>query len=124
MAIAGKSIAAGRPVFFAVVADLMDFLKDSVRPSGAVPYGRLIDEVKNAELLVLDDLGVEQRTPWVDEKRYMILNHRYNARLPTVITSPWDFKTAEGPVVSRICDASIGTVIKMEGPDRRTGMTG
>ena len=38
-------------------------------------------------LLVLDDLGTESASPWAQEKLYQLFNYRYNARLPTVITT-------------------------------------
>ena len=40
-----------------------------------------------AELLVLDDLGAERLTDWVEETMNLIVNTRYNDRLPTIFTS-------------------------------------
>ncbi|HEX9922165.1 MAG TPA: ATP-binding protein, partial [Anaerolineae bacterium] len=47
-------------------------------------------EVRRSSLLILDDLGTESATPWAEEKLYQLFNHRYNARLPTVITMAKD----------------------------------
>ena len=44
-------------------------------------------EIRTASLLILDDLGAHSSTPWAQEKLFQIFNHRYNARLPTVITA-------------------------------------
>lgn len=38
-------------------------------------------------VLVIDDLGKEQQTPWTIARLYSIVNARYNAMLPTVVTS-------------------------------------
>ncbi len=38
-------------------------------------------------LLVLDDLGAEYSTPWVRERLEVIIDYRYEQRLPTVITT-------------------------------------
>jgi DNA replication protein DnaC len=43
--------------------------------------------VMDAEILVLDDLGAERLTDWVEETMNLIVNTRYNERLPTIFTS-------------------------------------
>lgn len=43
--------------------------------------------IMEAELLVLDDLGTEKTSEWVQETLGLVINHRYNTRRPTVLTS-------------------------------------
>ena len=43
-----------------------------------------------AELLVLDDLGAERPTDWVEETMNLIVNTRYNDRRPTIFTSNYE----------------------------------
>jgi DNA replication protein DnaC len=43
--------------------------------------------VMEAELLVLDDLGAERMTDWVEETMNLIVNTRYNERRLTIFTS-------------------------------------
>jgi DNA replication protein DnaC len=43
-----------------------------------------------AELLVLDDLGAERTTDWVDETLNLIVNTRYSERRITIFTSNYD----------------------------------
>ena len=43
--------------------------------------------MKEADFLVLDDLDAERMTEWVGEQLFAIINHRYNEKLQTVITS-------------------------------------
>jgi DNA replication protein DnaC len=50
----------------------------------------VIRPVMNAELLILDDLGAERLTDWVEETMNVIVNARYNAKLPTVFTSNYE----------------------------------
>jgi DNA replication protein DnaC len=50
----------------------------------------VIRPVMDAELLVLDDLGAERLTDWVEETMNAIVNTRYNAKLPTIFTSNWE----------------------------------
>ena len=49
-------------------------------------YDELFDQVRNVPLLVVDDLNTATATPWAQEKLFQIVNHRFNAQLPTVIT--------------------------------------
>jgi len=47
----------------------------------------VLDPVVNAEVLVLDELGAQKPTPWVNEILYLIMNSRYTKRLPTLFTT-------------------------------------
>ena len=87
-AIANHQLTAGRPTpMFVVVPDLLDHLRATFSPTSATTLDRLFEQVKSAPLLVLDDLGTESATPWAREKLFQLLNYRYAARLPTVITT-------------------------------------
>ena len=51
-----------------------------------------MDEIKLAEVLVLDDIGAEQSTPWVrDEILQVILQYRMQEDLPIFFTSNFEF---------------------------------
>jgi len=86
-AIANRQIELGTEVFFSVVPDLLDHLRATFAPGGEVSYDELFETVKSSPLLVLDDLGTQSSTQWAREKLFQILNHRYTARVPTVITT-------------------------------------
>ena len=121
VAIAGARLREGDQVFFAFVPDLLDYLRNTFSPDSRVSYDSLFDEVKNARLLVLDDLGQELSSPWAEEKLYQIIVHRHNARLPTVITSMTDFtrERESGSIASRIRDVTVGQLSLIEAPDYR-----
>lgn len=87
IAIAGESRRQGRAVFRAFVPDLLDHLRATFNPDSPITYDELFEQVKTASLLILDDLGTESSTSWAEEKLYQIVAYRYDARLPTVITS-------------------------------------
>ena len=56
----------------------------------------LVDEIKLSEVLILDDIGAEQSTPWVrDEILQVILQYRMQENLPTFFTSNFDFGELE-----------------------------
>ncbi len=119
VAIARERLKNGQPVFFAFVPDLMDYLREAFNPESAVTYDRLFDQVKNTELLILDDLGKERSSAWAIEKLYQIVVHRHNARLPTVITSMLGFTDELDPITSRVQDPSVSLLLKIDAPDYR-----
>ncbi len=125
VAIAETRLSQGLPVFFAFVPELMDYLRFTFEPNSRVAYDRVFDEVRNAPMLILDDLGVEYRSDWAYEKLYQIVVHRHNQRMPTVITTSMNVLDTTGPIVSRIRDEMSGMLIRVDAPDyrvkRRTG---
>ncbi len=62
----------------------------------------VIGPVMEAELLVLDDLGAERMTDWVEETMSLIVNTRYNERRPTIFTSNWEDTPDEGDLNSLV----------------------
>ena len=82
--IANERARAGIPVLFASVPDLMADIRSSFKDGTT---SEAVQAVKNTPFLVLDDLGAEKMTEWVGEQLFCIVNHRYNERLATVVTS-------------------------------------
>jgi DNA replication protein DnaC len=74
---------AGDPPYLIEVAELLHFLRTG-RESGDIRSFRAqADEIRDAPLLVLDDLDLRKGNPWWEEF-HGILNYRYTRRLPTV----------------------------------------
>lgn len=106
-------------VYFSVVPDLLDQLRATFDPTNGVAYDERFNQIRNAQLLVLDDLGTENTTPWAREKLYQILNHRYNEHRPTVITSNQPFKAIEERILSRLSDTRLTRYIWIDAEDYR-----
>ncbi|MBW7882470.1 MAG: ATP-binding protein, partial [Caldilineaceae bacterium] len=106
-------------VMFVVVPDLLDHLRAAFSPQASTPYDRRFDEIKRAPLLVLDDLGTESATPWAREKLFQLLNFRYNALLPTVITTSADPKQIEPWLRTRMLDVSRCQYVAITAPGYR-----
>ena len=85
--IANERARAGKPVLFASVPDLMADIRASFDGGKTAETVRA---VKETPFLVLDDLGAEKMSEWVGEQLFCIVNHRYNAMLPTVVTSNYN----------------------------------
>ena len=60
-----------------------------LRRSGR-PRWTVIRPVMEAELLVLDDLGAEKTSDWVEETMNLIVNTRYNEQRLTIFTSNYE----------------------------------
>jgi len=73
-------------------------------------------------LLILDDFGEQSATPWAQEKLYQVINYRYNARLPIVITTTYSLDEIESPVSSRLADPRLSLVLNIMAPDYRTDL--
>ncbi|HTE83423.1 MAG TPA: ATP-binding protein [Dehalococcoidia bacterium] len=117
-ALGNRVIAAGKSALFMVVPDLLDHLRTSFAPNSEVPYDRLFDQVRNAGLLILDDLGSQSATPWAVEKLYQIINHRFNLALPTVLTLGTTIDELDDRLRSRLADPALSNVFLLEmGPD-------
>lgn len=113
-AIANERIRLGQPALFAVVPDLLDHLRATFSPSSEVSYDELFERIRKAPLLIMDDLGTQSSTDWAKEKLFQILNHRYNAQLPTVITTNVSLDELEERLRTRISDTALSQVYLVE----------
>ena len=114
-AIANGRIAAGEPVFFVTAADLLDHLRSTYAPDSDLAYDEMFEQVRAVPLLVLDDLGDESATPWAKEKLAQLLGHRYNERLPTVITTPGPVSKLDERIAGRLDDSTVSRVVRLGG---------
>ncbi len=120
-AIANQREELGDTALFIVVPDLLDHLRATFNPNSPVAFDRRFDEIRNAQILVLDDLGTESATPWAKEKLFQIVNHRYAARLPTVFTTTQALDEIEPRLRSRMYDLRRCTIISDFAPSYRGG---
>ncbi|MGD2103569.1 MAG: ATP-binding protein [Anaerolineae bacterium] len=125
--IANHLIQRGTPVLFITVPDLLDHLRATFAPTDGDQHGQPFQvrfhEIRTAPVLILDDLGTESTTTWAQEKLYQIFNHRYNAQLPTVITTNHELEDIPVRLRSRVVDPDLTTIVSIKAPDyRRTGV--
>jgi DNA replication protein DnaC len=113
-AIANRCLTLGTPALFVFVPDLLDRLRAAYHPEAAVDYDQAFERVRNAPVLILDDLGGQSSTPWAQEKLFQIINHRFNGRLPTVITSGSSLHKIDERLQTRLTDPSLTRVFELE----------
>lgn len=117
-AIANRCIERGEPALFVVVPDLLDHLRAAYSPNAELAYDTLFEQVRNAPVLILDDLGTQQATQWAQEKLFQLLNHRYNSRLPTVVTTNLSIDRLDERLRMRLTDPEIARVYYVEAASR------
>jgi DNA replication protein DnaC len=92
---------------------------------------------KQADLLLLDDLGAERETEWAIETLYLLIDHRVKHELPTIITTNLTIsefvKRADGEftanygddpiycarIYSRLRGMVVGNIHVLDGEDYR-----
>lgn len=106
---------------FVVVPTFLDEIRATMHyPDGIDP----LPDLCRAGLVVLDDFGREKPTEWATERLYVLINHRYNHRLPTIVTSNFTPQQLAdrgyGPHISRLVEGT--KLIRLDAPDyRRAG---
>ena len=70
--------------------ELLRVIRSTFNPVTRTAEMDVLQPVMEAELLVLDDLGAEKTSEWVEETMNVIVNTRYNERRPTIFTSNYE----------------------------------
>lgn len=100
------------PIFI-TASDLLDHLRATFSPNSTATYDAIFEQVRSTPLLILNYLDTMNATPWSKEKMYQILNYRYQAQLPTVITLLKPVRDVDPNIRSRLVDGSFCTVVQM-----------
>jgi DNA replication protein DnaC len=77
----------GARAFFFETRELLRLVRDTYNRSVEETEMEVLKPLLDADLLVLDDLGAERKSEWVQETLGLVVNTRYNAKRPTIFTS-------------------------------------
>jgi DNA replication protein DnaC len=114
------AIDAGYSVAIYSLPRLLNLLRESLESDGGLLD--LLDRLSAVDLLHIDDLGAENRTDWVLEQLYSIVNARYEAQRAIVATTnlmPDELNERLGKrTVSRLVEI-CGDPIALAGEDKR-----
>lgn len=113
----------GKQVMFTTIPDLLDYLRLTFDPKSNVRFDKRFHEIVNVPILILDDLRLASATAWAQEKLFQIIDHRYIARMPTVITSSEAMKETDERLMTRLMDRRIcyPFALKVRSYVKRTG---
>ena len=116
--------------------ELLREIKNSYNPETLTTELQVLEPVVDADLLLLDDLGAWKMTDWMNDTLFYILNSRYLAKRPTLITTNYQDADRESVLAadpmrrkeflverigqrlrSRLMEMCL--VVKLQGPDHR-----
>lgn len=102
-AISNRLLSQGKPAICMTMIDLLGRIKHTFNESESDEW-EVLRIYKTVPLLVIDDMGKEPPTEWAVSTVYNIINARYEAYLPTIITTNY---TAED-LIKRMTPAATG----------------
>jgi DNA replication protein DnaC len=70
--------------------DLLRVIRSTYDQVNQMAEMDVLKPVMEADMLVLDDLGAEKTSEWVEETMNLIVNTRYNERRPTIFTTNYE----------------------------------
>lgn len=117
-AIANFAVSMGVPTLFITVPDLLDTLRMAYS-SAEITFEERFEQIRNAQLLILDDFGTQNATQWAQEKLFQIINYRYINKLATIVTTNVPLSEIEDRIRSRLIDPDLVTKIVITSPDYR-----
>ena len=128
MAVAGEWLAQGLKVRYACVPELLDDLRNAYNPNSEIDYATEWQIIVEADLLVLDDLGMESPTLWAQEKLDLIVEMRsrenkalmVTTNIPLTKVAPRISSRLQRFVPSAIVTIGAGEYTHYRGNDNRT----
>lgn len=117
-AIANAAVTRGVPTLFITVPDLLDSLRFAYN-SPETTFEARFEDIRSANLLVMDDFGTQNATGWGQEKLFQIINYRYINKLPTVVTTNLILDEIESRIRSRLQDEELVKHIRLVTLDYR-----
>lgn len=120
-AIANERDRHGHSALFITAVDLLDHLRSTFSPDSYVRYDKRFAELKTTPLLILDDLSLESATPWAKEKLFQLIDYRYVAELPTVLTTAANPDEIEMRLQVRLRDPRLSVVCPITAPMYKGG---
>lgn len=107
---------------FMTVPALLDAIRSSYdHAAGGPTETKIMSQAKDVDLLVLDDLGAERATDWVQEKLFTLVNHRHDWHLATIFTSNLAPKALAGHIGERTAwrIMEMAECLAVDGPNLR-----
>lgn len=76
-----------KQVKFITCSDLLKEIKNTYNQESKYTESQLIEGINNVDILIVDDIGVEKSTSWVNEMLFSIFDNRMKYRKITIFTS-------------------------------------
>lgn len=128
-ALACVFVAAGYTVVLTTTLDMLDDIQDTFGKEASSLAA--VQRFATSDVLILDDLGKESASPWSASTIFQIVNYRYEAMRPLIVTSQYDLKGLEKRIgrqgereSARAIASRLGQMcrdVHLAGGDRRRG---
>lgn len=117
------------PVLFKKARDLLLEIRRTFSEKGTETEAGILDQVLSVGLLILDDVGVDNPSPWIESTYWTIFDRRLDWQLPTIVTTNYPLEAEANEeslgdrigygARSRLAQMCQGEFIDMSGPDLR-----
>lgn len=118
-AMAWSLVDRGVAAFYVVVPDLLVKLQATFNDGSDETFAERFKRIKDADVLLLDDLGAEKSTEWAQAQMFDLINSRYLAEKPLVVASNLTPAQIGGRVGSRLGDRHLTTYVSVGASDYR-----
>jgi len=92
-------------------------IQSTFDPGSPESKRQILDPLTESDVVVLDELGAQQPTPWVRDTLYLIINQRYMRRRPTLFTSNYYLETPRQENLPRTSRAPIENLDRGRDPE-------
>lgn len=116
---AASAILPVKGIYYSRVQALMQHLQSAFSARSHASFTAELAKASAAPVLILDDLGKETRSPWVEATLYDLLAQRHDEELPTLITTSYNMMREDGPVASWLRDKRVSTTVRIDATDYR-----
>jgi len=104
----------GYIVVFQSVPELLQRIRSTFNSENKENEAQIMRALLECDLLILDDIGAEKATEWVEEKIFNIIDGRYRKEMPTLYTSNLKPKEMLQQVGKRSYDRMVETSLTIE----------
>lgn len=104
----------GYIVVFQSVPELLQRIRGTFNNDNKENEQQIMRALLECDLLILDDIGAEKPTEWVEEKLFNIIDGRYRREMPTLYTSNLQPKQLQDQVSKRSYDRMVETSVMIE----------
>ena len=111
----------GHQGIFCDYRELLKEIQASYNPQSESTEMKILEPIRNTEILVLDDLGASKPSAWVLDIIGLVLNARYNERRVTILTTNYFDETLAAGPAPRLPSGESVKVVKEDSLADRIG---
>jgi DNA replication protein DnaC len=123
MLVSRTALEAGRSVAIYSLPKLLSRIRRTFdAEAGEQSYSDLFERLSTVDLLHIDDLGAENRSEWVLEQLYALVNERYESQRSLVLTTNLEETELEEQIGARVVSRLVemcGDPLPLFDEDRR-----